>query len=414
MPRCHNPMSKTLPDASHNADTVTVKVNDRHHAEAPFVPRDVTRSIPCSVKCLLWGRAAGRCEFAGCNTALWKSPVTQEQTNIAQKAHIYSFSPSGPRGNNGILKDKLNDLSNLMLVCPPCHIKIDKTKQAGRYTAELLQSWKKDHEQRIGIVTSIHPNKRSHILLYGSKIGSVDSPLSFNEATLALFPRHYPAEDKAIELGMTNSSLEDRDAAFWRTEERNLVRLYSQRVSERLADKTIVHLSVFALAPQPLLVRLGSLLTDINQVDVYTRNREPVGWGWRERRSTSQFIVRRPRRFSTVPALVLSLSGDITDDRITKVLGHNIALWRVSIKRPNNDFLRSKQQMEDFRKLIRLLMGEIGKAHGQNTLLHVFPAVPAALAVELGRVRQPKAHVKWRVYDQASARRGFAKALDIT
>ena len=63
------------------------------------MPKEVTRHIPHPVQLMLWGKAAGRCEFAGCNKALWKSPVTQEQVNIAQKAHIYSFGDGGPRGN---------------------------------------------------------------------------------------------------------------------------------------------------------------------------------------------------------------------------------------------------------------------------------------------------------------------------
>jgi hypothetical protein len=78
--------------------------------------RDITRYVPQHVQCMLWGKAAGRCEFAGCNTPLWKSPVTQEQVNIAQKAHIYSFSSDGPRGNIGISRDQLRDIGNLILV----------------------------------------------------------------------------------------------------------------------------------------------------------------------------------------------------------------------------------------------------------------------------------------------------------
>src|SRR5882672_3978056 len=89
---------------------------------------EVKRSIPVPVQCMLWGRAAGRCEFAGCNKPLWKSSVTQEQVNIGQKAHIYSFSSEGPRGNRRISKDLINRLGNLMLVCHGCHRKIDAKK----------------------------------------------------------------------------------------------------------------------------------------------------------------------------------------------------------------------------------------------------------------------------------------------
>src|SRR5438552_2739341 len=102
-------------------------------------PRDVTRHVHESAKLMLWGKAAGRCEFAGCNKPLWKSSITQEQVNIAQKAHIYAFSSEGPRGNKGIPKRLLNDLANLMLVCHECHKKMDKDQDGGRYTASLLK-----------------------------------------------------------------------------------------------------------------------------------------------------------------------------------------------------------------------------------------------------------------------------------
>ena len=108
-------------------------------------PKDVTRHIKPHVQLMLWGKAGGRCEFAGCNKPLWKSSVTQEDVNIAQKAHIYSFSPDGPRGNRDITAKMLNALMNLLLVCHECHEKIDKEKDGGRYTVTLLQEMKAQH-----------------------------------------------------------------------------------------------------------------------------------------------------------------------------------------------------------------------------------------------------------------------------
>src|SRR5436190_1964003 len=99
----------------------------------------VTRSITADVTAILWGRAAGRCEFWGCNTPLWKSPVTQERVNRAQRAHIYAFSRSGPRGHRGVSRAKLNDIDNLLLVCHGCHRKIDQHLDGGRYPASRLQ-----------------------------------------------------------------------------------------------------------------------------------------------------------------------------------------------------------------------------------------------------------------------------------
>lgn len=125
--------------------------------------KDISRSISITTQNFLWGRAAGRCEFAGCNKPLWKSSVTSERVNIAQKAHIYSFSEEGPRGNDAVSPGDLNSIDNLILVCHECHQKIDAAVDGGRYPAALLQEMKREHERRIELVTSIDSTRKSHI-----------------------------------------------------------------------------------------------------------------------------------------------------------------------------------------------------------------------------------------------------------
>src|SRR6266404_5854035 len=143
---------------------------------------DVTRKIRLPVERELWGRAAARCEFSDCNRLLYKSPVTQERVNIAQMAHIYSFSAGGPRGRGPFAEktDRLNDIENLMLVCYDCHRKIDQDKTGVRYPVALLKKWKEEHETRVRVVTGISATKKSHVVLYGSRIGEELSPLNFD------------------------------------------------------------------------------------------------------------------------------------------------------------------------------------------------------------------------------------------
>jgi hypothetical protein len=375
--------------------------------------QEVTREIADPVQRMLWGKAAGRCEFAGCNRPLWKSSVTQEQVNIGQKAHIYAFSEDGPRGNRRFSKKLLNSLSNLMLVCHECHRKMDQSKDGGRYTVSLLRAMKEEHEERIETVTGIHPNKGSHVLLYGANIGEHSSPLNFNDAAMAVFPSRYPAEDKAIELGMVNSAVQDRDAAYWSVEFANLVSKVNTRVRERLANGEVSHLSVFALAPQPLLVVLGSLLTDLPKADVFQLHREPSGWNWPAVRKTPAFEISEPRECHGPAALVLSLSASITHDRITSVLGDDASIWTVTIPRPNNDFTKSRGQLAAFRMEMRPLFDRIKARHGQTARLHIFPAASASIAVELGRIRMPKADMPWTIYDQVNHRGGFISAVSI-
>jgi hypothetical protein len=344
---------------------------------------------------------------------LWKSSVTQEQVNIAEKAHIYSFGEGGPRGHEEILDEKINDMSNLLLVCEECHKSIDKEKDGGRYTAVLLQRMKSSHERRIEIVTGIDIRKQSHIVLYGANVGDHSSPLSFDRTASALFPDHYPGDDKGIELATVNSSFTDRNPEFWKVEQHGLNTKFNRRVRERLTSGEASHLSIFALAPQPLLILLGTLLTDIPNADVFQLHREPQGWEWPNGGDEEPFRVVEPIETAGIPALVLSLSANISADRIESVLGKKVSIWNVTIPAPHNDFVKSRGQLSSFRKLMRPLMDRVKAKHGQNTTLHIFPAVPVSIAVELGRVRMPKADMPWKIYDQVNVLGGFIPATII-
>jgi hypothetical protein len=376
-------------------------------------PREVTRHIPANIAAMLWGMAGGRCEFDGCNKILYRSSVTKEQVNIAQKAHIYAFSEHGPRGNEGVSDDDLNALGNLMLVCHECHVKIDHAPDGGRYTAALLQAMKARHERRIEIVTGIAPGRQSHVLLYGANIGEHNLPLSLNEAAGAMFPDRYPAEATPISLGSIDSSFRDRTDEFWKVESTTLKTHFDRRVRERIEGQEIKHLSVFAITPQPILILLGTLLGDIVPADVYQRHREPATWAWPASSANAAFELREPETIKRFPALILSLSATIVPERIHAVLGEDVSIWTITISEPHNDFVKSRAQLAEFRRRLRPLLDRIKAVHGQATPLHVFPAVPVSLAVEFGRIRMPKADMPWRIYDQVNSRGGFVPALSI-
>ena len=370
-----------------------------------------TRTIKSDVTATLWGRAAGRCEFWGCNTPLWKSTVTQEKVNRAQKAHIYAFSPQGPRGRNRIPTAKLNDIDNLMLVCHGCHKKIDQHQDGGRYPASLLLQWKAAHERRVEIVTGVDATKKTHIVLYWANVGDHKSTLNFMDAAEALFPRRYPAEDRAILLGTNDSPITDRTPAFWHQESNSLRMHFERRVRERIASGEINHISLFALAPQPLLILLGSLMNGIANAEVFQRHREPQTWNWPTRSSPIQFILEEPKYRNGKPVLLLSLSASVSDDRITNVIGEDASIWRVTVPRPNTNLIKSRAHLSAFRTFIQPLLDRIKQIHGQNTTLHIFPVVAVSIAVELGRMRMPKAHMPWQIYDQINALGGFIPAL---
>ena len=181
--------------------------------------------IKLETKLILWGKAAGRCQYDGCNKQLYIDGLTNAEFNTAYIAHIIADSPNGPRGHK-LLSDKLSDkIENLMLLCDEHHRLIDR-KQVKEHTVERLTLMKQNHEERMIKLTDISDSKKSHIIMYGANIGKHNSPLIYSDACLALRPDYYPAENKPIALGMKNSSLQDDEDEFWNFENNHLEKIF--------------------------------------------------------------------------------------------------------------------------------------------------------------------------------------------
>jgi len=368
-------------------------------------------SISEKVKIRIWGKAGGRCEYEGCNKPLWLDEVTKAEFNNAYIAHIIADKSEGPRGDNSLSVRLKDDISNLMLLCDAHHRLVDK-EDVANHPVDRLQDMKRKHEARIELLTEIQSDKTSEILLYGARIGEHHTNLSFKNAALAMVPERYPASNRAIELSLKNTSFEDNEPQYWPIEQEHLRRQFSEHVKTRLVDGAIAHLSVFALAPQPLLMELGRLLSDIPTADVYQLHREPQDWRWQEYSEGSEYRILEPNTFTDVVALNLSLSGTINNERITQVLGQPVSMWTLTTDDPNNDFLKSRLQLQMFRMEFRRLLDRIKAKHGESGIIHLFPAVPVSVAVEIGRVWMPKADLPIRVYEQNRRIEGFVPILE--
>lgn len=204
----------------------------------------------------------------------------------------------------------------------------------------------------------------------------------------------------------------DDEVNFWTIQRENLARQFAKKVTERVQARDVHHLSVFALAPQPLLIELGRLLGDIVPADVHQLHREPKGWRWAEDTEPITFRVRRAGNSTGKVALILGLSATVNDYRVTGVLGSDVAIWSIEAANPHNDIMRRRGDLAEFSRLLRSLLNEIKASHGESAHIHVFPAVPVSAAVEVGRIWMPKADLPLTVYDQNRGR-GFVQTLSI-
>lgn len=369
-------------------------------------------SIPQKVKVQLWTLSAGRCEYRGCNKPLWRDELSMRKMNNAYIAHIVADSPDGPRGDVKRSPLLAKSFNNLMLMCDSHHRLIDREDVSG-HPEELLLEMKKEHEKRIELITSLSSSKKTHIILYGANIGSQGSPLTFESAFQAILPDKFPTETYGVELGIKNSFIKDNEELFWQLESQNLERQFKEKVEKLKIHSPIKSFSAFGLAPQPLLIRLGTLFNDLYDVQVFQKHREPDTWEWQDENDFNEFKLIEPNEFDGLPVLNLSLSGTITNDRIEILFKSKVCVWTITHEKPNNEFLKSKTTLSKFRKICRHFFNMVKEKHGQDEKLHVFPAMPVSAAIEFGRIWMPKADMALIIYDQNKERNGFYKTIEI-
>jgi SMODS-associated and fused to various effectors sensor domain len=373
-----------------------------------------TTYISEKTKRALWAKAAGRCQFDGCNQNLIGDLMAGlEDAQFGFIAHIVADSPDGERGDPVLSPKLAKDIRNLMLMCAHHHRLID-LEAPKQYPVDVLQKMKADQEARIEITSSIASDRASHVIRFGANIGNNEALVSTRDLFMAMMPEHYPASLQTIDLELMGSAFHDDEPEYWIFHQRNLQRQFAERVRGRIERQDIRHASVFALAPQPLLIELGRQLSDILPANVHQRHREPATWAWQVDQPRVAFRLAEPSTRGGKVALILGMSATVEHDRIKAVCGHDTAIWSIAAEKPHNDIVRSIEDQIEFRRLLRQIFNRIKAVHGESETIHLFPALPVSVAVDVGRVWMPKADLPLSVYDQNRQRGGFFEALRIS
>ena len=371
-------------------------------------------ALTTRTRCVLWARAAGRCEYRGCNKVLIGDLISgSEDKNFGLVAHIVADTPNGPRGDAVRSPQLSDDVKNLMLLCATHHKLIDVDEKE-RHSEGRLLLMKAEHEARVETTTAVAHDQASHVLRYSATIGNRETPMAYEEVATAMLPDRYPAAGRrTIDIEIRGTDYRDHEREYWEVQSESLRRQFDRKVHERIESRDVCHLSVFALAPQPLLIELGRLLGDIVPLDVYQLHREPRGWRWTEDGEEIEFEVDRPVTAAGPVALVLAVSATVNNERIVDVLGQDVAVWKIQAKNAHNDAMKRRKDLRKFRELMRATLDEIKATCGERRVVNVFPALPVSAAVEVGRVWMPKADLELVIYDQNRNHGGFLRTLNI-
>lgn len=373
-----------------------------------------SRRIPNSTALFLYVHAGGRCEFDGCNDYLLEHYPTEAVGNFAQQAHIFAFRETGPRGDESGRPTDPHSLSNLILLCPKCHHLVD-TRPA-EYPVVVLKQFKRDHEDRVYSLTGISKDRDTIPLVLKGLVRGRPMDISVEEMQAAVAPNYLKNRGK-IEIDLNNVP-DSPDDAYWKTTAAIIdMKIGQLQAQKTRADRTL-RISVFAIAPIPSLVYLGSKLSDKMDVDLYQRHRDPETWCWKEGPGRAEYITQclvKGRRGGPV-ALLVNLSGKNDSATIPAEVGDKRTVYEITLdqQRPTPLFLNTKDDLSRFTIEYVRALATIRENHPSLDVIHLFPAVPAPVAVVLGRSRLPKVDPKLIVYDRDARAGGFVRTMEVS
>lgn len=253
-------------------------------------------------------------------------------------------------------------------------------------------------QQRIEVL-GVPPSDRSEMFVYPSPhdnfsdisdpwimiIHDPVSPVSLKSATDALLPNKpfgAPFYIRPAEFLDWNAAAEHQHQKW---EE---IRSISWDLSPQYA--------LFSIAPIPLAVHLGFLLSDRVNVACFHYHRDDQTWSWPDSgipeglaldlRST----VTGKHDAATDVALCVSLSAPVLPAQLERVVEPDIPLFEITARKPGRFWLRSPEQLRELGRKFLVTLDEICAKVPNYQRIHLFYAGPSAGAVIIGRSINPR------------------------
>ena len=212
-----------------------------------------------------------------------------------------------------------------------------------------------------------------------------------------------------VDLSIKNFPIQPDSKEFWSYAQEALVAEFNKRVLAFLDDGYAVDL--YALAPIPLLVLLGNLFANRPNINIFQLKKVPSSFAWEDNGEKLKITVTKiPDTFtSDEVALSMSFSCEVNKENIFKIIGDKIPLIEMSIKDPFDDFLRAKNQLNEFLMEYRKVKSSLVSKGIKR--IHLFAAIPIAFAIGIGQAYNPNYDPDIITYD---FRKGvYSKAITI-
>jgi len=382
-------------------------------AKAPIpssAPRRKRFEIPKSVVYLVWIRAAGHCEQCGADLTVDLRSGTR--VKWGQAAHIAPASVDGPRTWEDYTAAEAARLSkdpdNLVLLCPSDHVRVDRAPTA--YPIANLKRHHAAHLAQIRHAAQRGETQRAQGVIILGQHFATENTLRPRDLLDAMLSEGLWAEDKVVLHVLPSPGRAGRDALYWQSIERSI----DEHLEDRVAKLTSRHgdplnLCVAALADIPSLIRVGRRLGDRSNRVLYSPHREHV-LHWPD-------VTAAPPAFTFdfagggggPIALMLSLSARIPERDVRQALP-DARIATFTTPQPHYGLVQNRSVIHAFRNALQVQLSRLEAETDQP--IHVFAAIPAALAVEFGALLSTQHAHRYLVYDREGGN-AFVPAMEL-
>lgn len=360
----------------------------------------------------IWVRAAGRCVL--CSAYLLGTTRSFFHTAHGQVAHNVGATggTKSPRGASKLALDERAKAGNLLLLCHQCHRMVDAEGAEKVYTEEYLRAHKQTHEDHVRRVTDFATVTNTAVVRLTARVRKSFAPATDRQVASALHfeDLRYAGEHPRDSEFVVEIDSEDTESWVWKE---GMKKIRTKLAA--LRDTSYDTVSVFAMAPVPLLVFLGSELDDKGDIRVFPRFRgaQDLACCWRnDRGPEASFGVGSTSRDSTVTdvLLTISVSGAVDPNAAPAEIAALPCVTLVADKL-GPDAIETKADLAAFSIAWRSALARVEVDYPSCERIHLLAAVPVVAAVACGQHHMRDAQPSLVVYQRAEE--GYVEALTV-
>lgn len=242
-------------------------------------------------------------------------------------------------------------------------------------------------------------NNKQHYIVIAHDI---HTPISDREIYEALEAEASPKQieilnfDIRLELGSTMGF-------GWQARKTKQFQFFQKTIQPKLDANPEAIIVYFGIAPIPLAIHLGYLVSGLRNVRVFQKHHDEKYWKWEQADSLIEIITEDvPNDYYKGKGEVVlrcSATYPVHKESVQDIVNDPIKETVLSVRNPERDIFTSEESLKEYASAFRGILDKIANALPGVDTIHLFGGLPTGLAFLIGQEIQKNIHPDIAVYD---------------